>query len=62
MKYESLDQPFVKKFCQSIYVDDLAAASHDSDSAYEFYLKVKTCLAEANFNLRKCHSCCVPVC
>ena len=49
-KYDSVDQPFVKKFRRSIYVDDLIAGSHDADSAYEFYVKSKMRLAEANFN------------
>jgi hypothetical protein len=52
-KYSTLDQPFVSKFRRSIYVDDLTAGSHDADSAYEFYVKSKLRLAEANFNLRK---------
>ena len=52
-KYTTLDKPFVSKFRQSIYTDDLTAGSHDTDSAYEFYVKSKLRLAEANFNLRK---------
>ena len=52
-KYDSVDKPFVKKFRRSIYVDDLTAGSNDADSAYEFYVKSKMRLAEANFNLRK---------
>ena len=51
-KYDSVDQPFVKKFRRSVYVD-LTAGSHDADSAYKFYVKSKMRLAEANFNLRK---------
>ena len=52
-KFKSIDQPFVKKFRRSIYVDDLTAGSHDVESAFEFYLKSKLRLAEASFNLRK---------
>ena len=52
-KYSSMDQPFVNKFRRSVYVDDLTAGSHDANSAYEFYVKSKMRLAEANFNLRK---------
>ena len=52
-KFKSIDQSFVKKFRRSIYVDGLTAGSHDVESAFEFYLKSKSCLAEASFNLRK---------
>ena len=52
-RYVELDPDFVMKFRRSIYVDDLTASFPDDDSAYEFYVKSKTRLAEANFNLRK---------
>ena len=52
-RYVELDPDFVMKFRRSIYVDDVAASFPDDDSAYEFYVKSKTRLAEANFNLSK---------
>lgn len=41
------------KFLSSIYVDDVSLGSDDVASAYELYLKSKSRLAEAGFNLRK---------
>ena len=52
-KFQSVDQPFVEKFRRSMYVDDLTSGSFDVVSAYEFYIKSKSRLAEAGFNLRK---------
>ena len=34
-------------------MNDIVAGSHSDNSAYEFYLKTKLHLSEANFNLRK---------
>ena len=55
-KFESVDQQFVNKFRRSVYVDDLASGAQNVDSAYDFYIKSKLRLAEANFNLRKFES------
>ena len=52
-KFESIDWQFVNKFHRSVYVDDLTSGAQDVDSAYDFYIKSKLCLAEASFNLRK---------
>ena len=34
-------------------MDDVTIGSHIVDSTFEFYLKLKSRLAEASFNLRK---------
>ena len=52
-KYRNVDPVFVNQFTRSVYVDDIVTGSHSDDSAYEFYLKSKLRLSEANFNLRK---------
>ena len=51
--FEFDDQHFISKFLQSIYMNDVMAGALDVQSAYEFYIKAKLCLAEASFNLRK---------
>ena len=43
---------FVEQFLSSIYVDDGSFGSSDVESTYEFYLKSKSCLAEAGFRLK----------
>ena len=52
-KYWNVDPVFVDQFTRCVYVDDIVTGSHSDDSAYEFYLKSKLHLSEANFNLRK---------
>lgn len=51
-KFKVVDELFVDKFRRSIYVDD-HATGFDVDSAYKFFIKSKTCLSKASFNLRK---------
>ena len=52
-KYKQIDPEFVEKFIRCIYVDDLTSGAYSDESAYEFYAKSKSRLAEAGFNLRK---------
>ena len=47
------DPEFVDAFLSSIYVDDLSFGAQDEHLAYQLYIKAKTRLAEAGFNLRK---------
>ena len=51
--YRNADPSFVDKFLSSIYVDDVSLGSNDVASTYKLYLKSKSRLAEAGFNLRK---------
>ena len=44
---------FTRKFLESIYVDDLTSGDSDVDSTFELYVKSKSRLREAGFNLRK---------
>ena len=52
-KYHQSDPSFVDKFLSSIYVDDVSLGSGEVESTYELYLKLKSCLADAGFKLRK---------
>ena len=51
--YQESDPEFTRKFLSSVYVDDVSLGSWSEESMYELYLKSKTRLAEAGFNLRK---------
>ena len=60
-QYESMDAPFVQKFAQSIYVDDVTFGADDEESVYELFVKAKNKLSDSGFNLRKCvssYQCC----
>ena len=43
----------VKKLLLNLYVDDSTNSFHTIETAIEFYEKSKSCLKEANFELRK---------
>ena len=51
--YQESDPEFTRKFLSSVYVDDVSLGSWSEESMYELYLKSKTRLSEAGFNLRK---------
>ena len=56
--YKGVDQQFVEKFEQSIYVDDMTFGAGDEESAFQLYRKAKRWLAEGAFNLRTfCTNC-----
>ena len=52
-KYKQIGPDFVEKFICCIYVDYLTSGAYSDESAYEFYAKSKSHLAEAGLNLRK---------
>ena len=46
-KLEPSDHHFVKKYCRSIYVDDIAMSAPNVEAAYGFYLRSKLHLTQA---------------
>ena len=52
-RFKEVDPEFVKKFMNSIYVDDLSCSAENVNEAYKMYVKSKFRLAEGGFNLRK---------
>ena len=52
-QYKDADPAFVKRFLDSMYVDDLTSGEEDTDKSYEIYLKSKIRLARGGFNLRE---------
>ena len=52
-QYQQEDPEFVKSFLHSIYVDDVSFGAPDEQQAYQLFVKAKTRLAQAGFNLRK---------
>ena len=52
-QYSTIDPTFVTKVLKSLYVDDLASGSDNTESALELAKKIKTRLAEGGFNMRK---------
>ena len=53
VQYSTIDPTFVTKVLKSLYVDDLASGSHDTESALELAKKIKTRLSEGGLNMRK---------
>ena len=51
--YRTVDPSFVEEVLRSLYVDDLASSKTDSESTYEFYLKLNERFYEGGFNVRK---------
>ena len=51
--YRDIDPLFVADFMSSIYVDDVSFGAENEEKGYQLYIKSKTRLAEAGFNLRK---------
>ena len=51
--YLSEDPEFVKKILASLYVDDLNSGASTVVQAFHFYMKCKTRMKDAGFNLRK---------
>ena len=54
--YRTVDQQFVEKFEQSIFVDDVTFGAKDEEDTFQLYKKAKGWLAEGAFNLRKFHT------
>ena len=54
-KLQSTDLHSIEKFHRFVYDDNLTTGSGYVESAYEFYIKGKPRLAEANFKLRVTH-------
>ena len=52
-QYTTVDPTFVTKVLKSLYVDDLASGSDDTESALALAKKIKTRLSEGGFNMRK---------
>ena len=52
----SIDPLLVTQFLKSLQVDDFCSGKSAVETAYQFYLKCKELLSEANFNLHKCES------
>ena len=52
-RYHAIDEEFVFKFQQSIYVDNVTFAACNVNKSFELYKKSKRFLAEGGFNLRK---------
>ena len=50
----SIDPLLVTQFLKSLQVDDFCSSKSAVETAYQFYLKFKELLSEANFNLHKC--------
>ncbi|XP_028415550.1 uncharacterized protein LOC114538622 [Dendronephthya gigantea] len=53
VQYSTIDLTFVTKVLKSLYVDDLASGSHDTESALELAKKIKTRFSEGGLNMRK---------
>jgi len=51
-----IDPEFVKRFLKSLHVDDLCSGGTSVNSTFNFYLKCKDRLSQANFNLHKFES------
>ena len=49
----AIDPEFVKRFLKSLHVDDLCSGGTSVYSEFDFYLKCKDRLSQANFNLHK---------
>ena len=52
-QYSTIDPTFVTKILKSLYVDDLASGSDNTESALALAKKIKTRLSEGGFNMRK---------
>ena len=52
-QYSTIDPIFVTTLLKSLYVDDLASGSYNTESAFELAKKIKTRLLEGGFNMRK---------
>ena len=52
----SIDPLLVTQFLKSLQMDDFCSGKSALETAYQFYLKCKELLSEANFNLHKCES------
>ena len=52
-QYSTIDPTFVTKILKSLYVDDLASRSDNTESALALAKKIKTRLSEGGFNMRK---------
>ena len=52
-QYSTIDPTFVTKILKSLYVDDLASGSDNTESALALAKKIKTRLSESGFNMRK---------
>ena len=52
----SIDPLLVTQFLKSLQVHDFCSGKSAVETAYQFYLKFKELLSEANFNLHKCES------
>ena len=53
VSYVSEDPEFVKKILASLYVDDLNSGASTVVEAFELYMKSKSRMKDAGFNLRK---------
>ena len=51
--YRTVDPSFVEEVLRSLYVDGLASSKPDSESTYEFYIKLNERFYEGGFNMRK---------
>ena len=51
--YRTVGPSFVEEVLRSLYVDDLALSKPDSESTYDFYLKLNERLYKGGFNMRK---------
>ncbi len=52
-QYSTIYPTFVTKVLKSLYLDDLASGSDNTESTLELAKKIKTRLAEGGFNMRK---------
>ena len=51
--HRTVDPSFVEEVLRSLYVDDLASSKLDSESTYEFYIKLNERFHKWGFNMRK---------
>ena len=52
-KYQDVDPEFVQRFLSGLYVDDLSSGDESVDKSLQLYLKSKSGMLEAGFNMRK---------